>query len=44
MPGIFKNIFDISKNKIYKIQQEEKNENWIYRMWKYGFRDDRRNH
>lgn len=24
MPGIFKNIFDISKNKIYKIQQEEK--------------------
>ena len=22
----------------------EKDENWIYRMWKYGFRDDRRNH
>ena len=22
----------------------EKDENWIYRMWKYGVRDDRRNH
>ena len=22
----------------------ETNENWIFRMWKYGFRVDRRNH